>query len=123
MASDRIVVGLYTTKGEAENASHRVVSEGTAEADVTVQVLRDTTDEAPKSMEPELTTLSLDPFFWFLGDLREDYAAHITNGETAVCVSVASADEAETVAGTLMMFEPKRVDIVEIAEPPIVVVP
>ncbi len=35
-------------------------------------------------MDPELLTLSLDPFFWFLGDLKEDYAKYITNGESAV---------------------------------------
>lgn len=113
---ERLVVGLYQTKGEAENAGHRVVSEGAGEDDVEIRVLSSKAPP-PATMEPELDTLSLDPYFWFLGDLKDDYANEITNGETAVCVAVDSPEAAESVANVLMMFEPKRIDVI-VSEPP-----
>ncbi len=108
---DSIVVGLFPTRGDAENASSRVVSEGAAQDDVVVQTLRDTAP-VPDAMDPELKTLSLDPFFWFLGDLKDDYVGELVNGETAVCVMVHSAEEEEGTVATLRMFEPKRIDVV-----------
>jgi hypothetical protein len=62
-------------------------------------------------MEPELETLSLDPFFWFLGDLKEDYVGYITNGETAVVVEVPNDGQAEAARSILEMFDPERIDI------------
>jgi len=106
----RVVVGLFESKGEAENAGHRLVSEGIPKGDISVKMLR-RTGPVPKTMEPELETLSLDPFFWFLGDLKEDYAGYITNGETAVVVEVPNDGQAAAARSILEMFEPERVDI------------
>lgn len=113
--TDRIVVGVFESKGEAENASHRLVSEGIPEQDVSVRVLR-ATGPVPHTMEPELKSIQIDPFFWFLGGLTDHYLDLITNGETAVCVEVRQDDQAEAAASILMMFEPQRVDVVTLPD-------
>lgn len=105
----RKIVALFSSKGEAENAQHRLISEGAAARTVTLQVLKEI-GPVPDSMDPEWTFLKLDPFFWFLGNLKEDYAQYIRNGETALSVEVRSDDEAEEVISILEAFQPIRVD-------------
>lgn len=110
MADGVTVVGLFGSKGGAENARHRLVTEGVAESDMTERVLSEIS-EPPPSMDAEFDTLKVDPFFWFMGDIRRDYAEYIRNGETVILVKVPSRQEADAVVAILEMFEPLRVDL------------
>ncbi len=105
-----MVVGLFGSKGGADNAHHRLHTEGVAERDIVEKVLSEISPP-PHSMDAEFEMLKLDPFFWFMGDLRRDYAGYIRNGETVLCVKVPSRKEATAVASILRMFEPMRVDV------------
>ncbi len=105
-----MVVGLFGSKGDADNARHRLVSEGVAEDAIAEHVLSETASP-PHSMDAELSTLQADPFFWFMGNLRQDYARYIHNGETAVLVRVPSRLKAEAITALLGMFDPLRVDV------------
>jgi len=104
-----MVVGLFGSKGDADNAHRRLHTEGVSESVITEQVLHEISPP-PHSMDAELATLKADPFFWFLGDLRRDYARYIHNGETVVCVNVPSQEEASAIADILEMFEPTKVE-------------
>ena len=103
------VVGLFGCKGDADNAHNRLHTEGVAESAISEQVLHEISPP-PHSMDAEFETLKADPFFWFLGNLRRDYARYIHNGETVVCVNVPSREEATAIASILEMFEPVKVE-------------
>lgn len=109
--TNRIVVAVFESLGEAENASHRLLSEGVAEIDISVRLLR-LKGPVPQTMEPELATIRIDPFFWFLGSLTDAYLQEISNGETAVSVETRDQHESDVAESVLRMFKPKRVDIV-----------
>ena len=104
-----MVVGLFGSKGDADNAHHRLHTEGVAESAISEQVLHEISPP-PHSMDAEFETLKADPFFWLLGNLRRDYARYIHNGETVVCVNVPSRQEADAIASILEMFEPVKVE-------------
>lgn len=105
-----MVVGLFGSKGDADNAHHRLHTEGVAESAITEQVMHEISPP-PRSMDAEFASLKADPFFWFLGDLRRDYARYIHNGETVVCVNVPSREEADAIADIMEMFEPVKVEL------------
>lgn len=102
-----LVMGLFGSAGEAENARRRLVTSGVPEADIRQRVLHKVSPPSP-SMKAEADTMGVDPFFRLFGDLKPD---HITNGETALRVDVASEEDAESVASKLRMFEPLRLRI------------
>lgn len=108
---NQVVVGLFDSKGEADNAAHRLVSEGIPQSAVSVSVLRET-GPVPKTMEPELDTKRMNPFDWLFGALGDDYLDEITNGESVVMVEVKTDPEADAATSILGMFEPKRIDLV-----------
>jgi hypothetical protein len=104
-----IVVALYESKGEADNARHRLVSEGINEGDIGERVLHEV-GPLPLTMEPEIVTMNADPFDNLFFDIRKSYEAYIKNGETALAVMVPDDEQAEAVESIMMMFEPVRVD-------------
>lgn len=106
------VVGLFGSKGGADNAYHRLQTEGIAASDMVEQVLSETSPP-PATMEPEFQALSVDPFFWFMGDLTHDYAGYIRNGETVILVKAPTRRDATTIATILQLFDPLRVDFRE----------
>jgi hypothetical protein len=107
----KLVIGLFESKGEAENVRHRLEKEGVASGDISERVLRDTAPP-PTTMEPELAPFGADPFVGFFGgDLHERYAEYIRNGETLLMVKAPSDAQAEAVASILALYEPLRVDV------------
>ena len=106
------VVALFRTRDAAENARNRLRTEGVAEERIVFKVLREQTSSVPSTTEAELETLSVDPFFAILGDLKQDYVGQIRNGETLIVVHRVSRDTAADVARVLQYFRPLRVDIV-----------
>ena len=109
---NRMVVALFPTKGEADNAQHRLITEGIPVSVITLKVLKEV-GPVPDSMDAEMTFLKLDPFFWFLGDLKKDYAQYIRNGDTALSVEVATEEAEQSVVSIIRAFQPVRLDEID----------
>lgn len=89
-----LVVGVFRSKSEADNARHRLVSEGIERADIIEQVIG-----SDIGADEPLTE-----------DLRQRYRLIPPGEDTLVAVRVPDAEQAAEVASVLMMFEPKQVD-------------
>ncbi len=101
------IMGLFHSKGIAEDACNRLRTEGVPDSHVALQVLHDTAP-VPPVVDAELAALTVDPMIW--GNVRENYVDYIKNGETAVLVRVESELEAEVATDVLRMFEPVVVE-------------
>jgi hypothetical protein len=110
------IMGLYHSKGIAEDACNRLRTEGVPDRHVALHVLHDTAP-VPPVVDAELSALTVDPMIW--GNVRENYVDYIKNGETAVLVRVESELEAEVAADVLRMFEPVVVEAVDIQTMPL----
>ena len=109
---ERVVIAVFEDKGTAEHASGRLQGEGFAEGDIAVRPLKDVSP-IPRTMAPELETLSLDPFFWLFRTIEGDYAKFIRNGETAVCVRVDLPGRTRRAAEIMTWYGPVKVEVVE----------
>ncbi|MCW5715913.1 MAG: hypothetical protein KIT43_15485 [Bauldia sp.] len=89
-----LIVGVFRSKSEADNARHRLVTEGIAKADIIERVI------GPGSSVAEPLT----------EDLARRYALIPPGDDTLVAVRVPSVEQAEAVESIMMMFEPKQVD-------------
>jgi hypothetical protein len=104
------IMGLFHSKGIAEDACNRLRTEGVPDRHVALHVLHDTAP-VPPVVDAELAALTVDPMIW--GNVRENYVDYIKNGETVVLVRVESDLEAEVAADVLRMFEPLVVEAFE----------
>ena len=93
-----IVVGLFHSRGIAEDAVNRLHTEGIPDREIGLRMLRETTS-VPETMEPELAALSADPMVW--GNVRDTYVKYISNGETVVLVRAENPDEVELAMNVL----------------------
>jgi hypothetical protein len=57
----KFVVGLFESKGIAEDACHRLRYEGVPPADISLLLMHETA-AVPAAMTPELAALEVDPF-------------------------------------------------------------
>lgn len=89
-----LIVGVFRSKSEADNARHRLVTEGVARGDIIERVLE------PGTTVPEPLT----------EDLARRYELIPPGDETLVAVRVPTVEQAEAVESIMMMFEPKQVD-------------
>lgn len=105
----KFVVGLFESKGIAEDACHRLVTEGMPLAYVSLLMLHETA-AVPAAVEPELAALEVDPFV--VGDVRETYAPFISNGETAVFVRAHSEAEVDLAINTIRQYAPIKIRVV-----------
>jgi hypothetical protein len=112
MAS-RVVVGLFHSSGIAEDACHRLRTEGVASRDIALRVLKEVAP-IPPTMEPEVEALSVDPRV--LGNVRDSFARFIRNGETAVFVRALADEQVEFAADILKQYVPITIDIVTAAD-------
>jgi hypothetical protein len=110
--AEQLIVGLFESRGIAEDACNRLRTEGVPDGDVSLKMLREISP-VPTPVKAELAALSVDPMVW--GNVRETYVSYIKNGETAVLVRALSPDEAELAADVLRMFEPMIVDVLRLA--------
>ncbi|HEX3537442.1 MAG TPA: hypothetical protein VHU15_11815 [Stellaceae bacterium] len=104
--AEKIVVGLFETKGIAEDVRNRLMTEGLPPADINVLLLRETAP-LPFYMEAEVAALEIDPLL--LGNVRETFARHIRNGETAVFVRAEDEEAVDAVIDTMRQFAPLQI--------------
>ncbi|MGC2200658.1 MAG: hypothetical protein WA633_11010 [Stellaceae bacterium] len=114
MAS-RLVIGLFHSSGIAEDAVHRLITEGVSPRDVAHRVLKEV-GPTPPILDPELAALEVDPLV--LGDARESFAQYIRNGETAVFVRAISDEQVEFATDVLELYLPITIEVVALPERP-----
>jgi hypothetical protein len=111
--AEKIVVGVFSALGEATNARHRLEYEGVPAADIAVRVLKET-EKRPESLAPGGVE---GPFDWLFGtDLPGRYVDIIHNGETALAVRARSDEEAEVRRDIVGLFQPLRVEVIEVPQ-------
>jgi hypothetical protein len=113
--AERLVIGLFHSSGIAEDAVHRLVTEGVAPANIAHRVLKEVGPVTPL-LEPELAALQVDPMV--VGNARETFASFIRDGETAVFVRALSDEEAEFASGVLQLFLPITIEVVPLPQGP-----
>jgi hypothetical protein len=111
----RIVVGVFQSEGIAEDARNRLQTEGVPAGDMVLKVLKEI-GLIPEAMEPELDAGFLGPMM--LGNFRQDFAQHIRNGETLLCVRAPTDEWVELAVDTLKQYAPLEVKVVPPAEDP-----
>lgn len=105
----QLVVGIFEAKGDAQNARNRLHTEGVPLADMALVVLHEIADPLPASTGAELAALSVDPLI--LGDVEKTFVDYIKNGETAVIVYAATANDVEFAADVLTLFAPLAIEV------------
>jgi hypothetical protein len=106
--ASRIVVGVFESEGIAEDARNRLTTEGMPAGDIILKVLKEI-GPIPEVMDAELDAGFLGPVI--LGNFREDFAHHIRNGETLVCVQAWSDEQVELALDTLKQYGPLEVKV------------
>ncbi len=107
----QLVVGLYESKGYAQDARNRLHTEGVPYSDTSLVVLHDIAPVPASTNETELAALSVSPLV--LGDVENTFARFIKNGETALIVSAATAIDVEFVTDILTLYDPLAVEVLE----------
>jgi hypothetical protein len=113
----RVVVGLFESRGIAEDACHRLQTEGMPKNEMCLEVLKEI-GAIPSTTKAELEALSVDPLV--LGDVQKTFARFIRNGETAVLVHAANDQDVELAASTLRQYAPLAVAVLELPPNPLV---
>lgn len=112
--AQQFVVGLFESKGIAEDACNRLKHEGVAAQNLSLLLLHEFASPVPRAMTPELEGLSVDPMI--VGDVRETYAPFIRNGETALFVKASSEAEVDFAADVIKLYAPIRIRVVAAGE-------
>jgi hypothetical protein len=106
----KFVVGLFPSKGIAEDACNRLRTEGVPAQDIALLVLRQTAPAREvETVQDELAALSVDPLV--IGNTRDTFAPYIRNGETAVFVRAHSEADVEFASGTIRQYAPIRIEV------------
>ena len=110
----RLVIGLFHSSGIAEDAVHRLITEGVAPQDIAHRVLKEV---GPVSalLQPELAALEVDPMV--IGNARESFVQFIHNGETAVFVRALDDEQVEFASDVLKLYLPIAIEVVLLEEP------
>jgi hypothetical protein len=111
----RLVIGLFHSSGIAEDAVHRLITEGVAPRDIAHRVLKEVAP-IPPVLQPELAALEVDPLV--IGNTRESFARFIRNGETAVFVRALDDEQVEFASDVLKLYLPTAIEVVPLSEPP-----
>lgn len=107
----KFVVGLFPSKGIAEDTCNRLRTEGVPAQDVALLVLRQTAPAREvETVADEFEALAVDPLV--IGNARDDFAPYIRNGETALFVRAHSEADVELAAGTIRQYAPIRIQSV-----------
>jgi hypothetical protein len=107
----QLVVGLYESKGYAQDARNRLHTEGVPYSETSLVVMRDIAPVPNSLAETELAALSVDPLV--LGDVEKTFARFIKNGETALLVSAATDVDVEFVTDILTLYDPLAVEVIK----------
>jgi hypothetical protein len=108
--SAQFVVGLYESKGYAQDARNRLHTEGMPHSDMSLVVIHDIAPVPQATRDAELAALSVSPLI--LGDVEKTFARFIKNGETAVIVSAPTAIDVEFVSDILSLYDPLAIEVV-----------
>jgi hypothetical protein len=111
----RLVIGLFHSSGIAEDAVHRLITEGVAPQNIAHRVLKEV-GPIPPTLQPELAALDVDPLI--IGNARESFARVIRNGETAVFVRALEDEQVEFASDVLKLYLPIAIEVVPVAERP-----
>lgn len=110
----QFVVGLFESRGIAEDAFNRLKYEGVPADNISLLLLHQFASPVPAAMTPELEALSVDPLV--VGDVRETYAPFIRNGETALFVNAPSEAEVDFAADIIKLYAPIKIRVVAAGE-------
>jgi hypothetical protein len=105
----KFVVGLFESRGIAEDAVNRLNYEGVSADHISLLLMHEMTG-VPTAVTPELAALEVDPFI--VGNVRETYAPFIHNGETAVFVRTHTEDEVDLAVNTIRLYAPIKIKVV-----------
>ena len=114
-AAARLVIGLFYSSGIAEDAVHRLITEGVAPRDIAHRVLKEA-GPIPPVLQPELAALDVDPLV--VGNARQTFVRFIRNGETAVFVRALDDEQVEFATDVLKLYLPIAIEVVPLAERP-----
>jgi hypothetical protein len=110
-----LVIGLFHSSGIAEDAVHRLITEGVAPQNIGHRVLKEV-GPIPPVLQPELAALEVDPLV--IGNARESFVQFIHNGETAVFVRALDNEQVEFATDVLKLYLPIAIEVVPLAEGP-----
>jgi hypothetical protein len=113
--TSRFVVGLFHSSGIADDAVHRLITEGVAPRDIARRVLQEI-GPIPPTSQPELGALEVDPLVF--GNVRQSFAQFIRNGETAVFVRALADEQVEFAEDILKQYVPITIEVVLLSEGP-----
>jgi hypothetical protein len=106
----KFVIGLFPSRGIAEDACNRLRTEGVPARNIALTVLRQTAPvRAVGTVQDELAALDVDPLV--VGNAWDGFAPYIRNGETAVFVRAYSEADVELAAGTIRQYAPIRIEV------------
>ena len=106
----QLVVGLYESRGYAQDAHNRLHTEGMPWSDMALVVIHDVAPLPEHTLkEEELAALALSPLV--LGDVENTFAQYIKNGETAVIVNAPTAIDVEFATDILSLYDPLAVEV------------
>jgi hypothetical protein len=105
----QLVVGLYESRGDAQDAHNRLHTEGIEWREMALVVIHDITPLPEHTREEELAALAVSPLV--LGDVENTFAQYIKNGETAVIVSAPTAVDVEFATDILSLYEPLAIEV------------
>ena len=105
----KFVVGLFQSKGIAEDALHRLRTEGVPEGYLRLLVLHETAP-LPQAVEPAMAALSVDPLV--IGNVRDTFAPFIRNGETALFVQAEDEAAVDQAVSTIKQYAPVKIKVV-----------
>jgi hypothetical protein len=111
--AQEFVVGLFQSKGIAEDACNRLRTEGVPDELVSLLVLHDIAP-MPQVLSPAVEALSIGPMV--IGDVRNTFAPFIHNGETVIFVAVESEADIEQAVYTIRQYSPVKISVVAAAE-------
>ena len=111
----RLVIGLFHSSGLAEDAVHRLITEGVAPPDIAHRALKEA-GPVPPVLQPELAALEVDPLV--ICNARQSFARFTRNGEAAVFVRALSDEPAEFASDVLKLYLPLTIEVMPLAERP-----
>ena len=109
----KFVVGLFESKGIAEDAINRLRYEGVPEGSIFPMLISETAP-LPAGVSPAIEAQPVDPLV--VGNVRETFAPFIRNGETAVYVRAHSEDEVDLAVATIRQYAPVKIRVVSSGE-------
>jgi hypothetical protein len=106
----QLVVGLYESRGYAQDALNRLHTEGMPWSEMALVVMHDIGRLPQHTRDEELAALSVSPLV--LGDVENTFARYIKNGETAVIVHTPTPADVEFAGDILSLYEPLAIEVV-----------